>query len=160
MGVVVVGVDGSDAPVDALRFAAFEARLREIPLRVVCGWKPAVVGNSPVRVTAEPFELAARDTIDATMTAVGSELADIEVEPIVAAGGGARGCSSIAPTLTPWSWVRADAAASRDGSLDPSASKWSYTHHVRSQLSAIPPKADHTIPTVEPADGQRAGPRR
>lgn len=91
MGVVVVGVDGSDASMDALRFAADEARLRSVPLRVVCGWNPPVAGKWPagVMVDPEPFERAARQTVDAMITAIGSELEGIEVEPVVAAGSGA-----------------------------------------------------------------------
>ena len=92
MGVVVVGVDGSDASMDALRFAADEARLRGIPIRVVCGWSPPVTGKWPagVMLDPEPFERAARETIDAMMTAVGSEFGGIEVESVVAVGGGAN----------------------------------------------------------------------
>ena len=91
VGVVVVGVDGSDASMDALRFAADEARRRGVPLRVVCGWSPPVTGRWPggVMVDPEPFERAARHTVDAMITAVGSEFEGIEVEPIVAVGGGA-----------------------------------------------------------------------
>jgi nucleotide-binding universal stress UspA family protein len=36
---IVVGVDGSPASEAALRFALEEARLRELPLRVVCAWE-------------------------------------------------------------------------------------------------------------------------
>ena len=91
MGVVVVGVDGSDASMDALRFAANEARQRAVPLRVVCGWNPPVTGKWPagIMVDPEPFERAAHHAIDAMITAVESELEGIKVEPIVAAGGGA-----------------------------------------------------------------------
>lgn len=91
MGVVVVGVDGSDASMDALRFAADEARRRGVPLRVVCGWSPPVTGKWPAGIILdpEPFERAARHTVDAMITAVGSEVQGIEVEPVVAVGGGA-----------------------------------------------------------------------
>ena len=76
MSVIVVGVDGSDASMDALRFAAVEARLRGAPLRVVCGWSPPVTGKWPAGVVSEPepFERAARQTVDAMITAIGSEL--------------------------------------------------------------------------------------
>ena len=91
MGVVVVGVDGSDHSMDALRFAAREARLRGGPLRVVCGWTPPVIGEfpAPAILDPEPFELAARHTLDSMMAAVGSELEGIEVETVAAAGGAA-----------------------------------------------------------------------
>ena len=91
MGMVVVGVDGSDASMDALRFAADEARRRGVRLRVVCGWSPPATGKWPggVILDPEPFEPAARETINAMVTAIGSELEGIEVEPLVAGGGGA-----------------------------------------------------------------------
>jgi nucleotide-binding universal stress UspA family protein len=38
---VVVGIDGSPASEAALDFALVEARLRELPLRVVCVWEAA-----------------------------------------------------------------------------------------------------------------------
>ena len=81
MGVVVVGVDGSDASMDALRFAAAEARLRRAPLRVVCGWSPPVTGEWPAAVVPDPesYERAARQIVDAMITAIGSELEGIEV---------------------------------------------------------------------------------
>jgi len=37
---VVVGIDGSPESEAALRFALEEARLRGLPLRVVCAWEP------------------------------------------------------------------------------------------------------------------------
>jgi nucleotide-binding universal stress UspA family protein len=38
MAVIVVGVDGSEGSMAALRFAAAEAALRDAKLRVVCAW--------------------------------------------------------------------------------------------------------------------------
>ena len=40
-GRVVVGVDGSPESDAALAFAVTEARLRNLPLRVVCAWEPS-----------------------------------------------------------------------------------------------------------------------
>lgn len=38
---VVVGIDGSREAYAALEFALTEARLRALPLRVVCAWEPS-----------------------------------------------------------------------------------------------------------------------
>lgn len=45
MGAVVVGVDGSDESMDALRFAATEAGLRRVPLRVVHAFTIPATGS-------------------------------------------------------------------------------------------------------------------
>ena len=90
MGVVVVGVDGSDASMDALRFAGGEARLRAVPLRVVCGWTLPAAQGSPGATWPDPtiYEEAAQHTVDASMTAIADELEGIEVESRVVVGGG------------------------------------------------------------------------
>ena len=44
---IVVGVDGSAGAREALRFAAAEARLRGVPLRVVHAWRPALIDAAP-----------------------------------------------------------------------------------------------------------------
>lgn len=92
MGVVVVGIDGSDASMDALQFAAGEARMRAVPLRVVCGWRLPVTQVGPGMGWPDPavFESAAQHTLDAAMTAMGSEFEGIDVESRVANGGGAQ----------------------------------------------------------------------
>ncbi len=91
MGVVVVGVDGSDASMDALRFAAVEARLRAAPLRIVSAWTLPVGHEDPGVGPLDPtvFEQAARHTIDAATTAIGSELEGIEIERAMVAAGAA-----------------------------------------------------------------------
>ena len=91
MGVVVVGIDGSDASIDALRFAADESRMRAVPLRVVCGWTLPVTQIGPGMGWPDPvvYESAAQHTLDAVMTTMGSEFEGIDVEPRVVAGGGA-----------------------------------------------------------------------
>ena len=88
MSAVIVGVDGSDESMDALQFAATEARLRRVPLRVVHAftilatdlWAAGIV------MDPEPFERNARQLVDGALTAVGSDLEGIEVEPIVELG--------------------------------------------------------------------------
>ena len=92
MGVVVVGIDGSDASMDALQFAAGEARMRAVPLRVVCGWTLPVTQVGPGMGWPDPavYESAARHTLDAAMTSMGSEFEGIDVEQRVVGGGGAH----------------------------------------------------------------------
>ena len=91
MGVIVVGVDGSDASMDALRFAAAEARLRAASLRVVCGWTLPVAQGGPGAAWPDPtiFEEAAQRTVDSALTAIASELEGIAVESRTPVGGGA-----------------------------------------------------------------------
>jgi nucleotide-binding universal stress UspA family protein len=88
MGAVVVGVDGSDPSVEALRFAAAEARFRGLPLRVVHAWMMPVTGSWPAGpgLDREPFERQARGTVERALAAVGSELAGLAVETIVELG--------------------------------------------------------------------------
>lgn len=47
-GPVVVGIDGSDSSLVALRAAASAARLRGVALDVVVAWHPGVAGSLPI----------------------------------------------------------------------------------------------------------------
>jgi nucleotide-binding universal stress UspA family protein len=40
---IVVGIDGSPPADAALAFAVQEARLRQLPLRIVCAWEIAAI---------------------------------------------------------------------------------------------------------------------
>jgi len=55
-GPVVVGIDGSDGSLVALRVAATEAHLRDVPLDVVVVWHPGVVGSMPVFGVGTPVD--------------------------------------------------------------------------------------------------------
>ncbi len=65
-GPVVAGVDGSAASLEALRWAAREARLRGAVLRVVHAWLPVPLGYPPVYVGVDytAAEKAARSVLD------------------------------------------------------------------------------------------------
>ena len=51
---IVVGVDGSPEADAALRFAAEEAKLRGLPLRVVCAWEAATASYVGEAFAATP----------------------------------------------------------------------------------------------------------
>ena len=84
MSCVVVGVDGSDHSLEALRFAANEARLRNVALRVVTGWTPPVNDGFLGAPIPDPtlYERAAHNTMESMITAVASELEGVEVETV------------------------------------------------------------------------------
>lgn len=55
-GPVVVGIDGSEGSLVALRVAADEARRRRTVLEVVVVWHPGVVGSLPVFGVGTPVD--------------------------------------------------------------------------------------------------------
>jgi nucleotide-binding universal stress UspA family protein len=73
---IVVGVDGSDNSLEALRWAATEARLRQLPLRVVGAF------TSPVMATG--YEVAAPDPED--LQSASSAMLDAAVSSVSADG--------------------------------------------------------------------------
>jgi nucleotide-binding universal stress UspA family protein len=56
VGPVVVGIDGSEGSLVALRVAADEARRRGATLEVVVVWHPGVVGSLPVFGVGTPVD--------------------------------------------------------------------------------------------------------
>lgn len=88
-GAVVVGVDGSDGSLVALRTAAEEARRRRVPLEVVVAWHPGVVGSLPVFGVGTPVEeqlAELRQGLDATLSSEGLADGDPDVRPRVVNG--------------------------------------------------------------------------
>ena len=91
---VVVGGDGSPEAEAALRFAVAEARLRGLPLRIVCAWDPpgsAYVGEA-FAATTDAFVAAeshADDVLRAALELVGREGAGVEVEAVAIEGAAA-----------------------------------------------------------------------
>jgi nucleotide-binding universal stress UspA family protein len=65
-GPVVVGVDGSPASINALRWAAAEAKARGVPLRVVHAWStvPVLYPGVYVGIDGLAMEKAAREILD------------------------------------------------------------------------------------------------
>jgi nucleotide-binding universal stress UspA family protein len=91
---VVVGTDGSEGSLAAVRLAAHEARLRQARLVVVCAWHPPVVGSipaygiaAPVTETLDELRRALQDTLAAEGLGPDS---DLEVEPVVVQDSAAR----------------------------------------------------------------------
>ena len=71
---IVVGVDHSDGAKEALRFALAEARLRDMPLRVVHAWQFGYVGATGIEGglpavggELEEFREAATEALEATL---------------------------------------------------------------------------------------------
>jgi nucleotide-binding universal stress UspA family protein len=79
---VVVGVDGSSGAGAALRFAFDEARLRELPLRIVCAWEASAatyVGET-FAATPDAFLEAEHHADEVLHAALGILDADAGVE--------------------------------------------------------------------------------
>jgi nucleotide-binding universal stress UspA family protein len=91
MGTIVVGVDGSDGSLAALRFALEEARLRDAELRVVAAWRLPLAAYGGPLVPPEPalFEEirdAAHGTLGKALDDMGAARADVRVETVVGEG--------------------------------------------------------------------------
>lgn len=87
---VIVGIDGSEQSMEALRFAAGEAKLRRVPLRVVHAFEIPIAGAWSVgaAIDPEPFEQIARNLVDGALTALGADLDGLGVvERVVEVGG-------------------------------------------------------------------------
>jgi nucleotide-binding universal stress UspA family protein len=98
---IVVGVDGSDASKDALRWAVEEARLRDAPVVAVHAWQlPAMTPDiGPLAASAAgPYELAellpqleqsARLVVEDAVQEVAGDTS-VEIQPVAVEGPPAR----------------------------------------------------------------------
>lgn len=76
---LVVGVDGSDASRDALRWAARQARMTGADLHAICAWDfPVTYGWAPDYSDVD-FEGAARRSLQETIRQVLGEVPDLPV---------------------------------------------------------------------------------
>jgi nucleotide-binding universal stress UspA family protein len=88
---IVVGVHGSLGSLQALRWAAEEARTRQVPLTAVIAWVPPG-GDLAERSHPSPYlrriwsEAARERLMDAFEAGLGGLPADVRVEPCVARG--------------------------------------------------------------------------
>lgn len=88
-GAIVVGIDGSDGSLVALRAAAAEARLRSAVLEVVVVWHPGLAGSMPVFGVGTPVDeqlAELRRGLDATLVAEGLTGNDLAVQGRVVNG--------------------------------------------------------------------------
>jgi nucleotide-binding universal stress UspA family protein len=87
---VVVGIDGSPPAEAALVFALEEARLRNLPLRVVCAWEiPALeyagAAFAPTADLAEAAKAHAEDVLARALETVGDE-PGVQIETVAVSG--------------------------------------------------------------------------
>lgn len=90
MSTIVVGVDGSPASVEALKFAIAEAEVRRGTVKAVYAWHvPAIVYEGAW--TAAPVDLSvypriADTTLETSLAKAGADAAGVTVTPIVREG--------------------------------------------------------------------------
>lgn len=80
-GGLVVGVDGSEGSLGALRWALREARVLGVPVRALLAW--SYLDQPPGSFDATYNEDDARARLDAALEAVAGEVGDVEVERLV-----------------------------------------------------------------------------
>ena len=88
-GTIVVGIDGSEGSLVALRTAATEARLRGSVLEVVVVWHPGIVGSMPVFGVGTPVDEQLdelRRGLEGTLADEGLAESDLEVRRRVVNG--------------------------------------------------------------------------
>ncbi len=74
MGRIVVGVDGSSASAEALRWAHREAALRKVPLHVIHAWTYPWIGNRPdVMAPVDEVRMEASRILDEAVAALTAE---------------------------------------------------------------------------------------
>jgi nucleotide-binding universal stress UspA family protein len=91
MGTIVVGVDGSEGSVAALRFALEEAKIRGAELRAVSAWHvpPAVygAGMAPAGLDLDEYRKLAEKALAASVSEAAGGASDVAVTPILREGG-------------------------------------------------------------------------
>lgn len=92
MSTIVVGVDGSQESIAALRHALREAALHGHAVRVVTAWHIPVVdgGFVPARPDPGDLERAAREAQKSALEAVAAERGDVPVEAVLREGDAAH----------------------------------------------------------------------
>lgn len=99
MGTIVVGVDGSDASVDALRWALQEARLRAARVVAVYVWLFPSLGLRPAGASPPGFDelwRSAGELLDESVGAVAESAEGVEIERVVVEGAPSEQLTAIA----------------------------------------------------------------
>jgi nucleotide-binding universal stress UspA family protein len=90
MGTIVVGVDGSEGSLAALRFALAEAKIRGAQVKAVNAWHvpPAVYGGgwAPAAVDLDEFPKLAEAALAKTLEEVGAGSSGVSVTAILREG--------------------------------------------------------------------------
>ena len=90
MSRVIVGVDGSEGSIRALRFAVEEARIRGAELLAVNAWHipPAVYdsGWAPAPIDLDEFRKLAQKALEASLVDAGITNAGVAVTPVLREG--------------------------------------------------------------------------
>jgi nucleotide-binding universal stress UspA family protein len=90
MSTIVVGVDGSEGSVDALRFAIDEARTRGAEVKAVSAWHvPQMIysgGYVPMPIDPIDYEQFTTAALDKVMDEVGANENGVKVSPVVHQG--------------------------------------------------------------------------
>jgi nucleotide-binding universal stress UspA family protein len=91
VGTIVVGMDGSEGSIEALRFAIEEARLRGATLKAVSAWHvpPAVYGAgwlAPADADLDEYRKLAESALSRSLEAAGASAAGVDVAPVVREG--------------------------------------------------------------------------
>lgn len=84
--VIVVGVDGSEASMDAFRWAIRQAELTGGRLRAVCAWRQPVTYGMPVDYSDVDFEKEARRRLETAITDAPGTQSEVPVETVVVEG--------------------------------------------------------------------------
>ncbi len=92
---IVVGVDGSDGSVDALRWALAEATLRGATVDVIHSWHypyaayTEITGMAAGVVTGEDLEQLGKEVLRLSVDLAGAESSGVEVTPVLVQGAAA-----------------------------------------------------------------------
>lgn len=86
---IVVGVDGSEGSLEALRWAVDEARRRDVPVEVVCAWHQPFVAPTHILGDVKLFADAVLESLDAAIATV--DITGVAVERQLVTGNAAYG---------------------------------------------------------------------